>query len=544
MPFTSNVIATFSDGGSSSSPSTKNLTVNGTFLQNDIAIVCTMPNIGSSYMSQIPEIPGFTRVFNPSNPGDGKHSIVMYYKVLTSAASSVTTGNFQNTYASTLSIVRGYYVQEAAMQQTLPVNRNLLANDVILLPTSSSLGSGFTWWNYTLPSTSGVAYQELSSAQTVSIPNVNQYNTDNGYKTFLVLRAGVLNETPSVTSQTPRNYDAIGSVAVPSTFSWTYSDSESNTQYKYEISYRQAGTTGTYTTVTSANGVTTTSHTFAANTFTDGVEYEWRLRLDDNQGGGWSSYSTAYFTAGTSKWVYGPPVTSASTSNVATTKQFLNHTFETTTEGWQNNSFFGTYTDCTFTNSVTRPKTGTRSLEITWPTNGVSGQSRCITPEIFGFEIGKRYRIYCDIYVPTGSPNVRVDPFLQNNGVGGLITDKDTWVATTVEFEAANASIFFGVVVEQQTTNTQKCFVDNFRVESLPLTQSGAYQVQVRTSDATKGFGAWSTSATMTVNTLPIPIDVNLNPQRVGGNINVTWDYNDVDSQAQTKYKIRYKKKA
>lgn len=347
------------------------------------------------------------------------------------------------------------------------------------------------------------------------------------------------NENLAVTSQSPSNYEPIGSVSSTTQFSWTYTDNESNTQYKYEISYREAGTTGAYTTVTSANGVTATSHTFAANTFVDGKEYEWRLRLDDNQGGGWSPYYTAYFTAGTSKWTYGPQITSSSSTSVTTTRTFATYDFESGVQGWQNNNFFGTYADCTFTNSTTRPKTGTRSMEITWPTT--AGESRLIAPTISGFTIGKTYRIESDLYVPAGSPNPRLDPFLQTGGRGGVVLDKDSWVSAWCEFEAVNESITFAVVAGP-TTSGQKVFMDNFRVIAL-TPEPGNYQLSVRTSDV-EGFGPWSApSNTFAVRSAPVAEYLSLTPQRVGSNITVNWKYRDVDSQAQTKYKIRYRKK-
>lgn len=347
------------------------------------------------------------------------------------------------------------------------------------------------------------------------------------------------NENLAVTSQSPSNYEPIGSVSSTTQLSWTYTDLESNVQYKYEISYREAGTTGAYTTVTSANGVTATSHTFAANTFVDGKEYEWRLRLDDNQGGGWSPYYTAYFTAGKSKWTYGPQLASTSSASVTTSRIFANYDFESGTQGWQNNNFFGTYADCTFTNSTTRPKTGTRSMEITWPTT--TGQTRLASPSILGFNIGSTYRIEADVYIPAGSPLVRLDPFLQTGGTGGVILDKDTWVTAWCEFKAVNESITFAVVAEA-TTSGQKVFMDNFRVVS-PTPGPGNYQLSVRTSDGV-GYGPWSApSNTFAVRTGPVAEYLSLTPQRVGSNITVNWKYRDVDSQAQTKYKIRYRKK-
>lgn len=525
----------------------------------------------SSYNNSSSAPSGYTQVRNFSATNSYTTYTALYYKIATGSENggTITTNSYPPYSTNTLISITGHdpATPIASSSETFSYSSSMTYATITptkkyrLLINMAEMANSSTQPNFTVPAqfTSETGTTDATQYWRSNVySDATTYAANQAYNSFSVSTSqsgsfvGIAvyiaegNVPPSVTSQTPKNYDAIGTVSQPTTVSWTYSDTESNSQYKYEISYRAADSTGSYTTVTSANGVTSTSHTFTSNTFTDGIEYEWRLRLDDNQGGGWSPYSTAYFTAGTGKWIYGPPVTSSSTSNVATTKQFLNHTFESSTEGWQNNNFFGTYTDCTFTNSVTRPKTGTRSLEITWPTNGTNGQSRCITQQIPGFVIGRRYRVYADIYVPSGSPNVRLDCFLQSAGTGattGPIMDKDTWVAAWAEFEAVNTDIFFGIVVEQQTTNTQKCFVDNFRIEALPITESGSYQVQVRTADA-QDFGPWSTSANMTVNTLPSNTDINLTPLRVGGNINVTWDYSDINNQAQTKYKIRYRKKS
>lgn len=418
----------------------------------------------------------------------------------------------------------------------------------------SEMANGTTVPNFTAPSgfsqvttSAHTSYYRMSSYRADS---VQMANATRSAVTFTSSTQGSVigfsvhvaegNPPPVATSQTPSNYEPIGNVASSTNLSWTYSDQESNVQYKYEISYREAGTTGAYTTITSANGVSATSHTFAAGTFVDGKEYEWRLRLDDNQGGGWSPYYTAYFTAGNSKWFYGPQVSSTSSSSVVTTRTFANYDFESGVQGWQNNPFFGTYADCTFTNSTTRPKSGTRSMEITWPTT--TGESRLASPSISGFRPGSRYLIKADIYVPSGSPNVRLDPFLQSDGIGGTVIDKDMWISAQCDFLAVNESITFAVVSSKGLTSGQKVFVDNFRIESPDIQEGGNYQIAVRTSDGV-GYGPWSNPSSITVRSGPIAEYVNLNPQRVGSNINVSWNYRDVDSQAQTKYKIRYRRK-
>lgn len=529
----------------------------------DFVLVITV-----SYGQQQTSISGFTTGDKfTANPGDQRTSIEIFYKFEPAAVTNVSVqfangngGNYTAKYimtfegvnATTPLTVAGNAANNGATIFTGAISTSTngvpmlffgqMPNSGGAVPTFTGTPSGYTqlantagvggWmraqaWKYTAAADT----QATRAAQSVT-SNYSSY----GVGVLLVVNQG--NKPPVVTSQTPTSYEPIGSVTSPTTVSWTYSDAESNTQYKYEISYRVAGSIGAYTTVTSANGVSTTSHTFASNTFTDGVEYEWRLRLDDNGGEGWSPYYTAYFTAGNGRWIYGPQITGSSSTSITATRTFANYNFEGTTHSWANNNFFGAYTDCTFASTTTRPKSGSNSLEITWPN---SMQSRIVTPQLSGFEVGRRYRVTADIYVPTGGPTVMLDPFLQSNSRGGVILDKDTWISAVAEFDAATTGIFFAVV-GLSTTNGTKTFVDNVVIEALPP-EPGLYTAQVRTSDA-EGYGAWSTNSNNFYFRMPPTASAVTNtPSRVGNNITIGWTYSDTESQAQTKYQLRYRKR-
>ena len=101
---------------------------------------------------------------------------------------------------------------------------------------------------------------------------------------------------PSVPPHTPTELSPSGGVKVLSQsakdFSFKYTDPNSLQSAKYQLRYRPVG--GAW--VTSAeivkvqNHNTTVIHTYAANTFTPGISYEWESRVQ-NSVGSWSNWS-------------------------------------------------------------------------------------------------------------------------------------------------------------------------------------------------------------------------------------------------------------
>lgn len=367
----------------------------------------------------------------------------------------------------------------------------------------------------------------------VSNSDINPYNALGNRELMLGLSADLLNVAPSVSSafpsqeaRDPRN---------PIIFSWTYSDADSNPQTGYNIQYRERGSEGTWTLVQATGAAP--SHTFAANTFTLGKEYEYQIKVADGVAGYGQWSPLQWFMAGTDIWKYTPEVTS-STQSGTLPKEFFTHTFDAGLDGWGVNNFFGTYVDPSIARTTTRPKSGTHSLEVTWPTGA---QSRTVSGEILGFVPGAWYEYAADIYVPTGSPNVTLDPFLQTGATNVTVAEKDQWVRKIITFRAGTPNIFFGVNTAQASTAGQKCWIDNATVSQVSPS-AGDYIVQVRTADA-EGFGPWSGGTEFKVASPPNkPTNINLNPTRVGGNINVTWTYSDPENNPQTKYQIQYRK--
>lgn len=88
----------------------------------------------------------------------------------------------------------------------------------------------------------------------------------------------------------------------------------------------------------------------------------------------------------------------------------------------------------TVANDNSRSWSGTRSMKITWAGSGSFPQAQL---QFSGATIGQTYTFSCWLYVPTGSPDVRIG--------GGSITTalnstKDTWFPLAVTFTAASTT--------------------------------------------------------------------------------------------------------
>lgn len=306
------------------------------------------------------------------------------------------------------------------------------------------------------------------------------------------------NESPTPTFTSPANYAMVTPVTSTQTFTWTNSDVESNPQYRYEIGYRVRGSATAWTEATVISA--TTSHTFAANTFTLGTEYEYRLRVDDNMGGGLSPYTAVrYFGAGKGLWQYGPQVVTATQSGVIPKDFIVSGDFESPTaiadRGWESNPAFGAFVQSTVARTITKPETGSYSLEVTMPT-GVTIANCTLHGQLV---VGQEYLLTARVWVPTGAPNVVADMIYQNNQTVVSSSVKDAWTTVTSRFvnTSSNGNQFPGVKTLTAATAGQKMYIDNFTL--IPVYPPvGNYEIQVRTADASD-FGPWSTALTFVV---------------------------------------------
>ena len=157
-----------------------------------------------------------------------------------------------------------------------------------------------------------------------------------------------------------------------------------------------------------------------------------------------------------------------STSNVATVPKDLgpnlvaNPSFESNTVGWESNTAFGYYTQATLARSTLRASDGVASLEVTLPT----GTRSWVNTSRAGLIADKIYRFQVDVWIPSGTsdPGINI-AFLSNQEPVNV--PRNTWTTLTYYWKANDANTkFFGPAV-QTTTNGQKMWVDNMRLQSV-----------------------------------------------------------------------------
>jgi len=134
--------------------------------------------------------------------------------------------------------------------------------------------------------------------------------------------------------------------------------------------------------------------------------------------------------------------------------------FEGGTVGsWAFDTFWG-FPVGTRANSAVRAQAGTKSMLITWPTTaGGSWVKTFFT----GLVIGRTYTVSAYVYVPTGSPDVRLaEPF----GVveGAYTAVKNAWTRITATFVATSTFHSTGPYVATATAGHQ-CWVDSIQID-------------------------------------------------------------------------------
>lgn len=134
--------------------------------------------------------------------------------------------------------------------------------------------------------------------------------------------------------------------------------------------------------------------------------------------------------------------------------------FETATGGWAFNTLLGARTlGTSLAQSATRATDGTKSLLITWSTSASGNYAGVAVTCI----IGQSYTFSADVYVPSGSPDVRLSTgFYGNSAFTSL---KDQWVRLSVTWVATQVNHNVGV---EQVTSTagQTCYVDSAMVNA------------------------------------------------------------------------------
>lgn len=131
---------------------------------------------------------------------------------------------------------------------------------------------------------------------------------------------------------------------------------------------------------------------------------------------------------------------------------------------------FATGANCVVGVSTDRAHSRTKSLRVMWFSAGATGAAS-VFPMVGAsvLVIGKTYTASAWVFVPTGSPLVRID--VNNGGVFPVGTDtgatKDAWVRLTVTFVAAVTSpnVRAAVLMANSTRGDDGCYVDDVQVE-------------------------------------------------------------------------------
>jgi hypothetical protein len=135
-----------------------------------------------------------------------------------------------------------------------------------------------------------------------------------------------------------------------------------------------------------------------------------------------------------------------------------NSTFEVDASGWAGNTLLGTNDlPTSVARSTTRAWQGSASLLVTWPTTAIGSCVLVMVPTVKG----RTYTMSAYVWVPSGSPDVRVFvPFTANSA---LTSTKDAWVRLSVTFTGGGAD-FVGVQCTSATSG-QTVYVDAVQVD-------------------------------------------------------------------------------
>ena len=138
-----------------------------------------------------------------------------------------------------------------------------------------------------------------------------------------------------------------------------------------------------------------------------------------------------------------------------------NPSFETNTTGWTLNPIG--YTAATsLVTSTAQKKFGANSGLVTWPTAGAPGSATGIN--VTSLVIGRKYIASVWVFVPTGSPDVRLSVFglASSQYTGGI---KNQWVRRSVVF-TATATTHYVMVDTPTPTAGNTCYIDGLMVEA------------------------------------------------------------------------------
>jgi len=121
-------------------------------------------------------------------------------------------------------------------------------------------------------------------------------------------------------------------------------------------------------------------------------------------------------------------------------------------------------------NSSVRARRGTKSLNVVWPTVAANGAGASVAVPGAPLTIGKTYYAFADVWVPSGSPKVRllfVNNFYPYYGVE--TSTNDTWQNLTTQITPTATEEILTVRPSQDATAGQQVWLDGFEVNTQPI---------------------------------------------------------------------------
>jgi hypothetical protein len=136
--------------------------------------------------------------------------------------------------------------------------------------------------------------------------------------------------------------------------------------------------------------------------------------------------------------------------------------FETDVSGWDFNTAFGTFNTGVKSQSTTLayPGAGTKSLKASWAAGTKSGW---IMKALTGLVPGATYTARAKVYVPAGSPDVKIGDVFVTMGAASAV--KDDWSEITVTWTQGSGTTF-NLGVQSVQVGAGDCFIDSVMVTS------------------------------------------------------------------------------
>lgn len=124
--------------------------------------------------------------------------------------------------------------------------------------------------------------------------------------------------------------------------------------------------------------------------------------------------------------------------------------------------YWGAEAPPTIAGSAVRAHSGAQSLLVTWPATVAGGTGAEVGIDLV---IGRTYTARAWVYVPTGSPDVRLGDVFGWSGWSATTSVKNAWVALTVTWTAVTTTHYLGVTPVAATTAGTQVWVDDVQVD-------------------------------------------------------------------------------